>query len=180
MQRVATVIYFAACLKWPRLVKWLLYFEMLDEVINVGLPVEMESSKDILLLTLTTTLRFILCYFNGFAGIFWANVCISTVFFRRALFYDEDVVGLVIGYILTAVWMTANLIYIHLILTKIGMIYIDAEVLREGNDSTLNNLEEGVVILKEEDLTIQFQNQAAIKVERKINDKDIFDAAGGD
>ena len=58
------------------------------------------------------------------------------------------------------------------------MIYIDAEVLREGNDSTLNNLEEGVVILKEEDWQVQFQNQAAIKVERKINDKDIFDATG--
>jgi len=56
------------------------------------------------------------------------------------------------------------------------MIYIDAEVLREGNDSTLNNLEEGVVILKEEDLQVQFQNQAAIKIERKIHDKDIFDA----
>ena len=74
------------------------------------------------------------------------------MFFRRALLYDEDVGGLVIGYVLTVVWLTANLIYIHLILTKVGMIYIDAEVLREGNDSTLNNLEEGVVILKEEDL----------------------------
>ena len=53
MQRVFSVLYFAACLKWPRLVKWLLYIEMLDEVINVGLPVEIESSKDILLITLT-------------------------------------------------------------------------------------------------------------------------------
>ena len=119
-----------------------------------------------------------MCYFNGFTGIFWANVSMSAVFFRRALLYDEDVGGLVIGYVLSAVWLTANLIYIHLILTKVGMIYLDAEVLREGNDSTLNNLEEGVVILKEEDLQVQFQNQAAIKVERKINDKDIFDATG--
>ena len=74
------------------------------------------------------------------------------MFFRRALLYDEDVGGLVIGYVLSVVWLTVNLIFIHLILTKVGMIYIDAEVLREGNDSTLNNLEEGVVILKEEDL----------------------------
>ena len=123
-------------------------------------------------------MRFILCYFNGFAGIFWANISISAVFFRRALLYDEDVGGLVIGYFATMVNLTLSLIYIHLLLTKIGMIYIDAEVLREGNDSTLNNLEEGVVILKEEDLQVQFQNQAAIKIERKINDKDIFDAAG--
>ena len=38
VQRVASVLYFAACFKWPRLVKWLLYFEMLDEFINIGLP----------------------------------------------------------------------------------------------------------------------------------------------
>ena len=98
------------------------------------------------------------------------------MFFRRALLYEEDVGGLVIGYVITVVYLTVNLIYIHLILTKAGMIYIDAEVLREGNDSTLNNLEEGVVILKEEDLQVQFQNQAAIKVERKIHDTNIFDA----
>ena len=158
MQRAATVLCFIVCLKWPRLVKWLIYFEMLDEVINVGLPIEIESSTDVTFRMLVTTLRFIICYFNGFAGIFWANVSMSTVFFRRALLFDEEVGGLVIGYVLTVVSLTANLIFAHLILTKIGMIYIDAEVLREGNDSTLNNLEEGVVILKEEDLQVQFQN----------------------
>ena len=52
MQRVASVLYFAACLKWPRLFKWLLYFEMLDEVINIGFPTEIEASQDILLRTL--------------------------------------------------------------------------------------------------------------------------------
>ena len=57
-----------------------------------------------------------------------------------------------------------------IILRKVGMIYIDAEVLREGNDATLNNLEEGVIILKTDDLQIQFQNKAAEKVKRKILD----------
>ena len=156
MQRIASVVYFAACLKWPRLFKWLLYFELLDETINVGLPIEIDSFYDILIRTLISALRFILCYFNGFAGIFWANVSIGSVFVRRALFHEEDFGDLVIGYVMTVVFLTVNLIYIHLILTKIGMIYIDAEVLREGNDSTLNNLEEGVVILKEEDWQVQF------------------------
>ena len=52
LQRVASVLYFAACFKWPRLVKWILYFEMLDELINVGLATEIASSQDILLRTL--------------------------------------------------------------------------------------------------------------------------------
>jgi hypothetical protein len=47
-----------------------------------------------------------------------------------------------------------NLLIIHIIVTKVGMIYIEAEVLREGNEQTLNNLEEGVIIVDEKDLQI--------------------------
>ena len=67
-------------------------------------------------------------------------------------------------------WQTFNILSMMIILRKVGMIYIDAEVLREGNDATLNNLEEGVIILKTDDLQIQFQNKAAEKVKRKILD----------
>ena len=61
----------------------------------------------------------------------------------------------------TTLWMILTLTFTHLILTKVGMIFIDAEVLREGNTDTLDNLEEGVIILDETDLQIQFENKAA-------------------
>ena len=35
-------------------------------------------------------------------------------------------------------------------MTKVGMIYCEAEILRTGNEELLNNLEEGVVILENE------------------------------
>jgi len=41
------------------------------------------------------------------------------------------------------------------------MVYIEAEVLREGNDQTLDNLDEGVVILDEKDMKIRYYNKAA-------------------
>jgi hypothetical protein len=44
------------------------------------------------------------------------------------------------------------------------MIFIEAEVLREGNDQTLNNLDEGVVILNREDLSTCLINQAASRL----------------
>ncbi len=44
------------------------------------------------------------------------------------------------------------------------MIYIDADVLREGNTETLDNLDEGVIILDEKTLEIKFQNQWATDV----------------
>ena len=39
-----------------------------------------------------------------------------------------------------------NLFFIHLIITKVGMLYAETEVLRSGNNQLLDNLEEGVVI----------------------------------
>ena len=41
------------------------------------------------------------------------------------------------------------------------MVYIEAEVLREGNEQTLDNLDEGVVILDEELMKIRYYNKAA-------------------
>ena len=37
---------------------------------------------------------------------------------------------------------------LHVIITKVGMIYVEAEILRTGNEELLNSLEEGVVILE--------------------------------
>ena len=43
-----------------------------------------------------------------------------------------------------------NIWGIHMVVTKWGMIFVDAEVLRTGNEQLLNNLEEGVIIQEEE------------------------------
>ena len=45
--------------------------------------------------------------------------------------------------------------------TKVGMILIETEVLRESNKTTLNNLDEGVIILNEQSMDTQFMNAAA-------------------
>ena len=40
----------------------------------------------------------------------------------------------------------------HLVITKTGFIYVESEILREGNEQLLNNLEEGVMIIEEQSL----------------------------
>ena len=40
---------------------------------------------------------------------------------------------------------------IHISITKCGMIAVEAEILRSGNDQLLNNLEEGVIIQREDE-----------------------------
>ena len=73
---------------------------------------------------------------------------------KRAIFYEEPIVDLAINCFGTTVWLAMTLAFYHLVITKVGMVYIDAEVLREGNTETLDNLEEGVIILDEVDLEI--------------------------
>lgn len=67
----------------------------------------------------------------------------------------------------TLIWQSINLLIIHLVVTKWGLIYIDSELLREGNQQLLDNLEEGVIILDETNLDILFKNKAATRISLK-------------
>ena len=68
---------------------------------------------------------------------------------------------------ITLIWQSINLLIIHLVVTKWGLIYIDSELLREGNQQLLDNLEEGVIILDETNLDILFKNKAATRISLK-------------
>ena len=69
----------------------------------------------------------------------------------RVVFYAEPFDGKLIFATISGMFMLSiNLLVFHLIITKVGMIYVEAEILRTGNEELLNNLEEGVVILEYE------------------------------
>jgi len=54
------------------------------------------------------------------------------------------------------------------------MVYIDAEVMREGKDQTLDNLNVGVVILDKNDMKIRYYNKAAsVFSDRNLNSSTI-------
>ena len=58
-------------------------------------------------------------------------------------------------------WHVLNLFFIHWVITKVGFLFIDSEVLRKGNDQLLDSLEEGVVILDQSSNDILYYNAAA-------------------
>ena len=51
--------------------------------------------------------------------------------------------------------------------TKFNMFLTEAEVLRNGNESLLNNLEEGLIIQQYENHEILFQNTAAKRIQNE-------------
>ena len=70
----------------------------------------------------------------------------------RAAFYNDEVTAEVIFMCLTNMAVSASQMWgIHISITKCGMIAVEAEILRSGNDQLLNNLEEGVIIQREDE-----------------------------
>lgn len=62
------------------------------------------------------------------------------------------------------------LFFIHLIITQVGMIFVESEIVRIGNDQILDNLKEGVVILAEENDKVLFVNPAAKSLNVRVNE----------
>ena len=44
-------------------------------------------------------------------------------------------------------WLFTTLTICHFVITSAGFLFIEAEILREGNEDLLNNLDEGLVIV---------------------------------
>ena len=96
---------------------------------------------------MSTYIFFWLGYFN-----FWIDsTCVVLSFvplYAMRVHLHGDSVGLAItSAVLMVPWHVLNLFFIHWVYSKCGFLYIEAEVLRRGNDQILDSLEEGVVIL---------------------------------
>ena len=65
------------------------------------------------------------------------------------------------------------LICIQIIFSWLGFIFLDAEILRGGNEQLLNNLDESVVILEENSQVVLFVNDAAKNISKKQDKQNI-------
>jgi len=100
-------------------------------------------------------------YFDLVPTLIATALSLIPVHVKRVVFYDDSVSSMVISCVIAIIWQLTWILMIHLVITKVGMVYVEAEVLREGNDQTLDNLDEGVVILDEKEMKIRYFNKAA-------------------
>ena len=61
-----------------------------------------------------------------------------------------------------------NLLIYHYIISWVGYIYAKSEISRAGNESLLNNLNEGVVIVAKSVKQISFANRAAVNLQKTL------------
>ena len=89
----------------------------------------------------------------------------------QVVFYDEDFnFKMVRTSAWIAIWMLYNCAIIHMIISWIGSMFVEAEMPRASNEKLLHNLKEAVFIIDFDTGQVVFQNNAAKRViERLFN-----------
>lgn len=107
----------------------------------------------------TCLLTFALNYFTFWYGLLCSFLQLTTAIIGRGIFFDESADYITL--LLSALLVTLYVVLAHLIITKIGFIFVRGEILSHGNDVLLDNLDEGVVIFQENKKDVVFLNASA-------------------
>ena len=141
--------------------KLFFYFEILQSGIIVLTPQEIELSSKLLIEALLNLFQFMLNYFHFWPALLCSNISLSMTILQRAIFLDDDPKVLTLAWICFLIWHSFNLLICHLIVTKVGMIFAEAEVLNSSKHDLLDNLNQGVILLDEQNQQISFASKVA-------------------
>ena len=99
------------------------------------------------------------------------SLCVFQVSTRYWLYYQQLTATKVVGDIFALPVVFVNLFLYHVIINWVGTLFVRAEINRMGNEEVLDNLEEGVVLLADDDQSnmVRFANKAARKFHFKEN-----------
>lgn len=76
--------------------------------------------------------------------------------------YDKKVTTtIVVECIMGVFWQLFNFTMVHSVISIVGMLYVETDILRTGNEQLLNDLKEGVIIMDKETSMVMFANNAA-------------------
>ena len=129
-------------------------YELVSVIIEQMLPRFEDAFYELFFLQVLMILKFLHLYFSWWSSFIACLLCMVIQTVGRSIFtvdepLNQENITIVIIYSLI---FSLALFIVHLVVTKTGYLYIETEILREGNESLLNNLEEGVIIFEEETL----------------------------
>ena len=80
----------------------------------------------------------------------------------RRIVYDDDINGgAVLGCFFNILWNVLTMLCAHVVITSAGLLFVEAEILRCGNDHILDSLQEGVIIMSIDSSEVHYLNRAA-------------------
>ena len=113
-------------------------------------------------------MRLLIYFIQDYFHFYPTVICITVVQLAQipacSLLYGNEVTASLITKVVLGCFLQFfNLFFIHIVMTQVGMIFVNSETVRVGNEEILNNMKEGVVILHEENDQVLFANKAADK-----------------
>lgn len=89
-------------------------------------------------------IAFVLYYFSFWPSLVFSSINMVLIYVSRDIFHDEPVI--VFDCIAGLLQWVAYAVIVHATVTKVGMIYVEADFIKAGHEDVLNNLEEGLII----------------------------------
>ena len=77
---------------------------------------------------------FCLSYFHFWVALTWSILSFVPMYANRVYLHNDPPGSFIINAILMMLWHILNMFMAHWVITKVGFLYIDAEVLHRGND----------------------------------------------
>lgn len=136
--------------KWPHISKVCIYLEICSlSMATPFMPVDSPMEREAEFLLILVYLNFLMSYNYWKADIPLSLISMLPFYYSRFAIHGEDAKHLANNYQMMLLFLTPCLFGTHIAVVKIGTIIAESEVLRLGNESLLDNLEERVVIIED-------------------------------
>ena len=117
-------------------------------MVETFIPVNLTFDDDIMLYFMRGYFFFWLSYFRFWTDLTCVTLSLIPFFTNRVYLHGDPLDDTLLSAVVLVPWHLFNLYFIHLIITKMGFLFIDAQVQRHGNEKVLDSLDEGVLILE--------------------------------
>lgn len=159
---VVNVILFLLSFKWPQITKLYFYIMFYHHVNEMLLPYDIPEASSNILRIITGVVDFIACYFHWWPALILSMLNMFLSSLGRAMFYEmpfdsEAIIKTIVNMILVGVMVW----FCHIVVTYAGMVFIEVQIVRAGNEQILDDLEEGVIIQNPETQEVIYMNEAA-------------------
>lgn len=166
------IIILLASFKYLKITKVVAYYQLTMEFIfELGLPIN-RGSESAVFVNLLTQFFFVLDYFHFWPTAVACSVVSITNGVAKGYLYSNQLSNIVTYEIVFNVMSNFfNIFFSHIVITACGMLFVNAELLRQGNDALLDGLDEGVIIIDEATNKVTFLNSAAKLFNTKKDEK---------
>ena len=139
------------------------YLELIITIVASFMPVEVALEREAMYQLAAAYITFMMSYLHWKCDISLSVLSLLAFFINRALMHDEKHRHLIVIAVVTLLWHALTLFVTHLAVVKIGTIVAENSVLRDGNNSLLDNFKERITIFEESSKKIVYTNVANFK-----------------